>query len=478
MRNFRLLCLALALALPVAGCVGPSYERPPIEVPQAWRESDAANPAAEISPDWWRGFASDELNRLIERASTASFDIRAATARIRQAEAQAEISGASLFPTLNASASGTRTKSPSTRLGTSSTGAPVQSDTRITNSFRTSLSAAYELDFWGKNLNAARAGRASLLATRYAGQTVRMTTLSTVATTYFQILALRERVALARAQLVDAEDVLRGIELRARVGVATELDVAQQRTLVEGERAAIPALERQLSQQIDSLGVLLGMLPQQITIDGQTLDGIAAPAVEVGLPSTLLNRRPDVAQAEEELIAGNANLRTAIASLFPSVSLTATGGYSSQMLDTLINPASRLWSIGTSLAQTIFDGGRLSGQVSQQRGRVEELTANYQKAVVQAFSDVEDALSAVRRSAEQRAAQEKVTEAAAEAYRAAEFRLRAGTIDTTTLLDAQRTLFNAKDSLANARLDYLQTIVTLYRVLGGGWSVQTAEKVD
>lgn len=473
MRKFRLLCFALAV--PLAGCIGPAYERPPIEVPQAWREGDQTGPAAEVAPDWWRGFASDELNRLIERASTASFDIRAATARIRQAEAQAQISGASLFPSLNAGASGTRTKSPSTRLGTSSTGAPVQSDTRITNSFRASVSAAYELDFWGKNLNAARAGRAGLLATRHAGQTVRMTTLVTVATTYFQILALRERLALARAQLVDAEDVLRGIELRARVGVATVLDVAQQRTLVEGERAAIPALERQLIEQIDSLAVLLGLLPQQIAIEGKSLDGIAAPRVEAGLPSALLNRRPDVAQAEEELIAGNANLRTAIASLFPSISLTGTGGYSSQMLDTLINPTSRLWSLGTSIAQTLFDGGRLSGQVSQQRGRVDELTANYQKAVVQAFADVEDALAAVRFSAEQRQAQERVTEAAAEAYRAAEARLRLGTIDTITLLDAQRTLFQAKDNLANARLDYLQTIVTLYRVLGGGWSVQTAE---
>lgn len=469
----RLLCLALAA--PLAGCIGPSYERPLIEVPPDWRETDQANPAAAISPDWWRGFASDELNRLIERASTASFDIRAATARIRQAEAQAEIAGASLFPSLTANASGTRTKSPSTRLGTSSTGAPVQSDTRITNSFSVRATAAYELDFWGKNLNAARAGRASLLASRYAGQTVRMTTVSTVASTYFQILALRERLALARALLVDAEAVLRGIELRARVGVATVLDVAQQRTLVEGERAAIPALERQLTQQIDALAVLLGMLPQQVTIDGASLDGIAAPQVEVGLPSTLLTRRPDVAQAEAELVAGNANLRTAIAALFPSVSLTTTGGYSSQMLDTLINPTSRLWSLGASIAQTIFDGGRLSGQVSQQRGRVEELTANYQKAVVQAFSDVEDALAAVRLSQAQRTAQERVVQAAQEAYQAAEARLRAGTIDTTTLLDAQRTLFNARDSLANARLDYLQTIVTLYRVLGGGWSVQTAE---
>jgi NodT family efflux transporter outer membrane factor (OMF) lipoprotein len=464
------------LVLPVllAACsVGPAYKRPAIATPEQWAEATAGAGDPAVAGDWWRAFGSDELDRLVEQSRAASFDIRAAVARVRQAEAQAEIAGAPLLPALSGSFNGQRQRSPSQTF--SSEGGDIGTRTvnfnRYSNSFSARLTASYELDFWGKNRAAAQSADASLLASRYARQTVVLTTLSSVADTYFQVLALKDRVALARQSLSDSQEVLRGIELRARVGVATALDVAQQRSLVESERASIAALQGQLVQQTNALAVLLGVMPEQVRVERGGLDGIAAPVVAAGLPSRLLARRPDVAEAEASLVAANADLRSAIAEKYPSLTLTGSGGYQSRALQTLFDPASQLWALAGSLTQSIFQGGRLEGQADLQRARVEELTASYQRAVVAAFSDVENALSGVRQATEQLDAQRAATAAAQQAFNAADAQLRRGTVDTITVLDTQRSLFQAKDALAQAQLARLQSILTLYRVLGGGWDV-------
>ncbi|MDG3442974.1 efflux transporter outer membrane subunit [Nitrospirillum amazonense] len=472
--------LIFLMAGALTGCtVGPDYERPETPQPAAYRETvtgDAAKDATlrtEIAADWWRQFKSPELDSLIARVASNNFDVRAAVARIRQAEGTVDEQRSTLFPTVTASAGRTRSQ---TGGGTTTvSNGNFITRNNISSNYSAKLSASYELDFWGKNRSAFESAKASLNYSRYDKQTVLMTAIATVATDYFQALAYKDRLALARQSLRDAEDVLRGIQARARAGTATDVDVANQVNVVEGERAAIPQYEQSLAQQIDALAVLVGVLPEQLKIEGTTLSGLAEPEVAPNLPSTLLTRRPDVASAEAQLIAANATLRSVIAQQYPSLSLTGSYGYQNESLGDLFNPASKLWSLGTSLSQTVFDAGNLQAQSDVQRARVEELAADYQKAVVTAFSDVEDALAGVRYTRDIRGAQEKATASADVALRGTTGQFQRGTADMVSVLTAQRTLFSAQDSLVQSRLNYLTSIVTLYRVLGGGWSVEQTE---
>ncbi|MBB6252208.1 efflux transporter outer membrane subunit [Nitrospirillum iridis] len=454
--------------------VGPDYQRPDTPQPAAYRETvtgDVGKDAAlraEIAADWWRQFNSPELDGLIARVSSSNFDVRAAVARIRQAEGTVDEKRSSLFPSVTGDLGRTRSRSG----GTTTSGG---TRTSINSTYSAQLSASYELDFWGKNRSALESAKASLDYSRYDKQTVLMTAIATVATDYFQALAYKDRLALARRSLQDAEDVLRGIRARAQAGTATAVDVANQVNVVEGERAAIPQYEQSLAQQIDALAVLVGVLPEQLKIEGTTLNSLAQPEVAPNLPSTLLARRPDVASAEAQLIAANATLRNVIAQQYPSLSLTGSYGYQNSSLSDLFNPASKLWSIGSSLSQTVFDAGNLQAQSDVQRARVEELAADYQKAVVTAFADVEDALAGVRYTRDIRSAQEKATASADEALRGTTGQFQRGTADMVSVLTAQRTLFSAQDSLVQSRLNYLTAIVTLYRVLGGGWSVEQTQ---
>ncbi|MDZ5649228.1 efflux transporter outer membrane subunit [Nitrospirillum sp. BR 11828] len=472
--------LACAMAGALTACtVGPDYERPETPQPTAYRETvtgDAAKDAAlrsEIAADWWKRFNSPELDSLIARVASNNFDVRAAMARIRQAEGTVIEQRSALFPTVSASAGRTRSE---TGGGTTTvSNGNFISRNNISSNYSAKLSASYELDFWGKNRSALESAKASLNYSRYDKQTVLMTAIASVATDYFQALAYKDRLTLARQSLKDAEDVLRGIQARARAGTATAVDVANQVNVVEAERAAIPQYEQSLAQQIDALAILVGLLPEQLKIEGTTLNGLAEPEVAPNLPSTLLVRRPDVASAEAQLIAANATLRNVIAQQYPSLSLTGSYGYQNESLGDLFNPASKLWSLGTSLTQTVFDAGNLQAQSDVQRAKVEELAADYQKAVVTAFADVEDALAGVKYTRDIRAAQEKATASADEALRGTTGQFQRGTADMVSVLTAQRTLFSAQDTLVQSRLNYLTSIVTLYRVLGGGWSVEQTE---
>ncbi|WP_049973715.1 efflux transporter outer membrane subunit [Azospirillum sp. B4] len=483
-RLSRSLLSSVALACLMGGgltacTVGPDYQRPETPQPKAYRETvtgDTVKDAslrAEVAADWWRQFNSPELDSLIARVASDNFDVRAAMARIRQAEATVDQQRATLFPTVSGSLG--RTRSQSGGGTTTVANGNAISRNNISSNYSAKLSASYELDFWGKNRSALESAKASLDYSHYDKQTVLMTAIATVATDYFQALAYKDRLTLARQSLKDAEDVLRGIQARARAGTATAVDVANQVNVVEGERAAIPQYEQSLAQQVDALAVLVGVLPEQLKIEGTTLSGMAEPEVAPNLPSTLLARRPDVASAEAQLIAANATLRNVIAQQYPSLSLTGSYGYQNDTVSDLFNPASKLWSLGTSLTQTVFDAGSLQAQSDAQRAKVEELAADYQKAVVTAFADVEDALAGVRYTRDIRTAQEKATASADEALRGTTGQFQRGTADMVSVLTAQRTLFSAQDSLVQSRLNYLTSIVTLYRVLGGGWSVEQTE---
>ncbi len=470
---------AAALALGLAACdTAAPYLRPVVDLPALFRGRAPAVPAAtpvvaeeaEIRPsaDWWKSFGSAELDELVAQAQSANFDLAAAAARIRQAMAQTEISGAAQYPTLDLSSGASRQQSAASGTTSSTTGAtrrPVWS-----NRFDVQLSTSYEIDFWGKNRAAADAAQASLVASRYDAATVALTTVSNVANTYFQILGLAERLDYARQSLADAEDILLAVRAREAVGTASLIDIAPQLSIVEGQRAAIASLERQLAQQGDALGVLLGTA-QRPAIVAIPLTDLKVPAVAAGVPSELLRRRPDIATAEARLVAADADLRNAIASRFPSLSLTGAAGFQSSDLSRIFDPMSQIFSIAASLTAPIFAGGRLEGQEKLQRARFEELAATYQKAVVQAFADVETALSGTRRTREQLEAQVASTAASRIAFDAAQAQYRVGSIDSVTLRDTERSYFTALDALAQARLGYYQALISLFQALGGGWEV-------
>ena len=454
-----LLCAMLA-ALPACS-LGPHYHRPDVPPPPAWVTTSDASAPLWPTTDWWRGFNSDDLNALIDQAEHANDDLRAAVARVHQADAQRRIAGAPLLPSLTVGANVQRAR------------AQVPGGEIVTgNSFSPLLNASYELDFWGKNRAALAAATASDNASRYDRATVELGVLSGVASTFFQALELRDRLAIAEANLDNANRILHGLRAEEHAGIATALDVAQQETVVATVNATIPPLRQQLRQSLDALAILVGSTPEAVDVTHGSLDELGQPPVRPGLPSELLTRRPDVAAAEEQLISANANIAAARAAFFPSISLTATGGYASPALASLVTPANRVWSIGAGLTQPIFQGGALLGQYRLSQGRYEELLADYHKAVISALSNVEDALVATTQSGDLVERQQQAALTAQRAYEFAQRQMRAGTINVLTLLNTETALFSARDALAQAKFAHLQALVQLYQALGGGWQLQ------
>jgi NodT family efflux transporter outer membrane factor (OMF) lipoprotein len=459
--------LLALVALPLAACsVGDKYERPAIQPPAAWA-TQAAAPAQWPSPDWWQGFRSARLAQLMEDARTANFDVAAAVARVRQADAQLRISGAALLPQVNLNGSGERARSAVVKTS-NSTSATTKNPLR--NTFEGTLDASYEIDFWGKNAATREAAQASAAATRFDQQTVWLTAQSSVATTYFDILGGAERLRVARENLRNAEDVLAAIRDRVRAGTATSLDQAQQESVVATQRATIAPLEQAMRQNANALAILTGRMPEQMALPAETLDQLSLPAVAPGLPSELLARRPDVQNAEAQLIAANADVTQARAAFFPSITLTAQTGFQSAELATLFLHQGWLWNVASAVAQPIFSGGRLEGQVELNEAKRDELVQTYRKAVFQAFADVENALIAVQKTAEEEDAQRAAEATSRNAFNIAQDQFRGGIVDITTVLNTQRTLFTVEDTLAQARINHLQAIVGLYKALGGGWS--------
>jgi multidrug efflux system outer membrane protein len=456
----RTLGVAICVAALPACSLGPFYHRPALEAPTQWLGADGQG-ASWPESEWWRGFASDDLNGFISQAQRANDDLHAAVARVHQADAQRHIAAAPLLPALEARADATRARAPVPGGGFASG-----------NDFQPLLNASYELDFWGKNRAAYNSASASARASRYDRSTVELTVMAGVATTYFQALELRDRLAIAQANLENATRILKGLKLEQRAGTATALDVAQQETTVATLNAALPPLTAQLRQSVDALAILIGSAPESVDVSRGSLDDLATPEVRPGLPSELLTRRPDVAHAEAQLIAANADIAQARAAFFPSISLTAGGGFESSALARLVTPANRVWSLGGSLVQPIFEGGALAGQYQLAKGRYEELLADYHKAVISALANVEDALVTLQQSTEQVARQREASRQAQRAYEFAQAQLRAGTINVLTLLNTEAALFAARDALAQAKYARLQALVSLYQALGGGWQQQ------
>lgn len=443
----------------------PDYRKPEVSVPGRF-DAAPVNAAPDIWPDreWWRGFGSRELDTLIAQAVESNRNLRAAVARIRQAEAQAKIAGADLYPALSAGGSASRAKRAARNPSSTSS-----SSARGTTTYQGTLTASYQVDLFGENSATASAAETRVESSLYDRQTVALTLVSDVATTYFQVLALRERRRLAEEQLANAESILELLLQRQGAGTISDLEVAQQRSAVATQRAALPALVLSERQSVNALAVLLGRQPEGFGVETRTLADMRLPEVVAGLPSGLLERRPDLRKAEADLRAANFDIGTARAQRFPSLSLTAEGGTVSGALSGLLGPGSVFYTLTAAVAAPILQGGRLQGQEELNRARFDELIESYSQTVLAAFRDTEDALTAVDQNSQQFLFNRAAYEQAREAYRLADVRFRVGTTDFLNLLESQRTVFQAADGLAQADAARYSALVDVYRALGGGW---------
>lgn len=475
---------SVCVTLPLGGCLlAGDKPEPGLNIPATY-SAGPRNPAAaeaRVPPlDWWRGFRSRELTEIIEEARAANLDIAAAVARIVQADATARIAGAPLLPLIDFNGNGTHSQQSKTTGSTnvisiSRSGASLSI---INNNLTATLNASYEIDFWGKNRSALRSAEELAVASRFDQEVVALTTVVTTANAYFQVLATQDRLRVAQDNLASAQRVLGLIQQRLQAGTASALDTAQQESLVNTQRAAIPPLERTLRQNRVALAVLIARSPESVTIRGGSLRSIAYPRVTPGLPSELLTQRPDIRTAEANLASANANVENARAQFLPSIKLTGEGGYESAVLKLLLRPESVIYTAAASLTQPIFHGGELLGNLDLQKGKQDELLQTYRKAVISGFADVENALDGIRRTAERERLQREVVTSSRRAFDISEQRLREGTVDLVTVLQTQQTLYQAEDVLAQARLDHVNAIVSLYQALGGGWSPKPVEAAN
>src|SRR5690242_13508227 len=460
--------LALMLSPALSGCII-GTERPELslEVPAAYRAASRSDADAAVPMvDWWRGFRSSELTTLMDLAQVHNLDIAVAMAQIVQADAQVGVSGAALLPSLTGNASAERQKQSS--ANTILSGQGIGGTTF--NTFSTGLTASYMLDFWGKNRAAFYAAEENATVSRYNREVVTLTTIVTVADTYFQVLAAQDQLRVTRRNLEAAERILNLIKKQFNGGTASQLDVSQQEALAATQRAAIPPLEVTVGQNIAALAVLVGRAPANFTIHGGTTRQIAVPRVTPGLPSELLYQRPDVREAEAQLAASNFSVEVARAAFFPQIQLTGTTGLQSAALASLFTPGARFYTLTASLAQPIFDGFLLESQLKQAKGvQLQNLNA-YRKAVLSAFADVEKALIALQKFTLQERLQAQVVAASREAFDTAEKQLSGGTVNLITVLQTQQTLFAAENTLVQVRLSKLLAATSLFQALGGGWT--------
>ena len=441
------------ICLLVTGCsLIPDYHRPDVEVPAAWvtsTQGSGVTPRIIAQGAWWHSFGSTEIDELMAQSLQWNNNLQAAIARIEQARATAEISAARLYPTL-------------VIAGTESN----QSGVKTTRTHQVLGQATYELDFWGRNRAAAGSAQALVIATAFDADTVAMTLAGTVLNTYFQVLSLGERIRLARQIAEDGRRVLSLVTVQQSAGTATQLQVEQQRAAVGTFDAAVPALQQQADVAIHGLAVLTGRAPENLALKASDLGGFARPDVDTALPSALLQRRPDVRAAEARLQAANFDIGVTRAAFFPSLLLNTAVGVGARKF---FYPPTAVTDIGASLLQPLFQGGQLQGQLRFDRARQVELVTSYRQAVFTAFQDVEDQLSTLSHLLDQEAIVASAQAAAQKAATLAEMRYHLGSADYLSVLTTEQTLYQAQDTLLQLRLLRLQTIVGLFRALGGGF---------
>jgi len=469
LRGVSARALSAVLAASLAACTAnPQALDRPGDVPQAF--TGPINTSAPVWPQagWWSKFGAAELAPLQETAQKENLDIAQAAARVLQAEASDGIALSALFPTLGASFDASRSGSNTTSFANPS---------RARNSFSAGLTASYQQGFFGTQYLQLQASREDLRAQRYAAAVTGISISSQVADEYFTILSLRERIAVANANIAAAKRILAITQAKVNSGVASNLDLAQEQAIVAQQESTLPALIQAEKQARYSLAILLGRAPEGYDVKAQNLDGIDAPSLQPGLPSERLLRNPSVAQAEAQLYAAHANVDAARSLYFPSLNLNGNAGYGpASHISSLFGPAAFVWGIGASVLQNIFDGGRIHAQNDQAKAVQQELVANYRKTVFTAFGDVETSLDQVKAFTDQLALIEVQTRASAEAFRISELQYREGTIDIVQLLNNQQSLFSAQQALVQTKLQRLEAHLSLYNALGGGWEQKTDDE--
>jgi multidrug efflux system outer membrane protein len=463
----RLTVLSLVMLLTSGCAVGPNYKRPSVNVPGAYRgamQREAQQPAAESLGEqkWWEVFQDRQLQDLIHTALQQNYDVRIAATRILEARAQVGVTRADQLPTINAGAEAVNQRSARAKFF------PAFE----TSSNQVDLSLAWELDFWGKYRRATESARANLLATEWAREAVISTLVSDVAAAYFQLRELDLQLEISRRTLVSRQDSLGITQMLANGGATSMLDVRQAEQLVFTAAETIPDLERRIEQQENFISTLLGNNPGSIARGAKLTDQPHSPEIPAGLPSSLLERRPDIRQAEAQLIAANAQIGVAKAAYFPQISLTATSGFQSSALTSLFTGPAGLWNFGGSLAQPIFAGGRIRSNVEFTEARQQEAALVYQQTIQQAFRGVSDALVEYRKDREFREQQEQLTFSAQDAAQLSEMRYRGGATSYLEVLTSETNYFDAELGLAQAQLNELLGLVRIYRNLGGGWQEQ------
>jgi outer membrane protein, multidrug efflux system len=478
------------------GCtVGPNYTRPKVEVPGAYRapapeaapsgtpshpadapeagpsrdggqsvataDGQSPQPATAFFGDqkWWDVFQDPQLQQLIRTALQQNYDVRIAATRILEAQAVLGITRADQLPTVNAGASATNDRFPQQKL------APDYEDSATS----VNASVFWALDFWGKYRRATEAARANLLSTEWARRAVISTLVSNAAASYFQLRSDDLQLEIARRTLASRRESLALTRTLQEGGAGTLLDVRQAEQLVAAAAASIPDLERRIQQEENFISTLLGNNPGPVDRGMTLTDQPLLPDVPAGLPSRLLERRPDIRAVEAQLVAANARIGVAKAAYFPDITLTAVGGFRSAALSSLFSGSAGFWSLGANLVQPIFTGGRIRSGVRLSEARKEELVLTYQQSIQQAFRGVSDALIGYQKSRQFRQHQEELLTAARDAARLSDERYRGGAASYLEFLTNETNAFNAELGLTQARLNELVSLVDIYRNLGGGW---------
>jgi len=466
MNKLAPLMFAMLVSGFVAGCrVGPNYKRPTVQTPTEYRELKDA-PQTQVQPQvasyadlpWWQVFQDPTLQELIRTALKQNYDLQLATERISAGRAQVQITRSNLFPQAAAN-------------GDFSGGKEHNFQTKF-NFLTLTGDAAFQLDFFGKLRRATEASRAELLATEDARQTVILTLVSDVASDYFALLQLDLQLQITKDTVKTQEDSVKLTNLRMDHGVATKLDVLQAQQVLDTANAQIPDLERQIAQEENAISILLGDYPQGVPRGRTLVEQNLPPDVPPGLPSALLERRPDIREAEQFLVAANAQIGVAKAQFFPQIALTGSGGGAfgrSSAFSGLMSSQLGIWSYGVQVSQPIFTGGALRGNLRLAESQHNQALISYRQAIQRAFGDVSDALIGYQKNHEVRVRQEQTVADLQESVRLSIMRYRGGTTTYLEVLDGQRSLFSAELVLAQARGTEYQSLVQLYRVLGGGW---------
>jgi multidrug efflux system outer membrane protein len=455
--------IALSASL-LSGCaVGPNYHRPTVDTPATFRDLSnnpqlQAQAASYADLHWWEIFQDPQLQELIRTALKQNYDVRIAAERIAAARAQVAVTRSALFPQIGGSASFSGGKD-----GTSQS---------TFNFFTPGIDAAFQLDFFGKLRRATEASRAQLLATEDARQVIILTLVSDVASAYFTLLQLDLELEITRQTVAAQEDSVKLTNLRLQHGVANKLEVLQAQQTLDSANTQIPDLERRVAQQENAINILLGNYPQAVTRGRVLVEQFLPPEVPPGLPSSLLERRPDIREAEQSLVAANAEIGVAKASFFPQFALTGSGGGSfgrSSLFSGLMSSQLGVYSYGAQVTQPIFTGGALRGNLHAAEAQHQEALLAYQQTIQRAFGDVSDALIAFQKFHQVRTQQEHAVADLQESVRLSNMRYKGGTTTYLEVLDGQRALFAAQLTLAQSRGDEYQSLAQLYKSLGGGW---------